>query len=119
MEALSADSNSNHNLAKEEAKAQVLVVDDGGALKDSTDAELTKISLMRAFVESRDPSSKVPTQHHFNHHRTHVFVLQQQQFKKNQLATFFATTCVLSFPLSLFSKLVDERSWIWCLRTNE
>jgi len=29
-------------------------------LKDSTDAELTKIRLMRAFVEARDPSSKVP-----------------------------------------------------------
>jgi len=30
-------------------------------LKDSTDAELTKIRLMRALVEARDPSSKVPT----------------------------------------------------------
>ena len=30
-------------------------------LKDSTDAEITKIRLMRAFVEARDPSSKVPT----------------------------------------------------------
>lgn len=33
---------------------------DDDALKDSSDAELTKIRLMRAFVESRDPSSKVP-----------------------------------------------------------
>ncbi|XP_027336537.1 phosphatidylinositol transfer protein 3-like [Abrus precatorius] len=39
--------------AKEEAKSQ-----HDGALKDSTEAELTKIALMRAFVESRDPSSK-------------------------------------------------------------
>jgi hypothetical protein len=37
----------------------ILVQHDGAALKDSTEAELTKISLMRAFVESRDPSSKV------------------------------------------------------------
>ncbi|KAK2445204.1 Sec14p phosphatidylinositol transfer family protein [Trifolium repens] len=36
----------------------ILVQHDGATLKDSTEAELTKISLMRAFVESRDPSSK-------------------------------------------------------------
>ncbi|KAJ1417812.1 CRAL/TRIO, N-terminal domain [Sesbania bispinosa] len=41
---------------KEEAVAQVL--DDDAALKDSTDAEITKIRLMRAFVETRDPSAK-------------------------------------------------------------
>ncbi|TKY73718.1 Random slug protein 5 [Spatholobus suberectus] len=41
------------NSKREEARPQ-----DDGAMKDSTDAELTKISLMRAFVESRDPSSE-------------------------------------------------------------
>lgn len=46
------DSNSKQN--GETTSAQ-----DEGALKDSTDSELSKISLMRAFVESRDPSSKV------------------------------------------------------------
>ncbi|XP_004501761.1 uncharacterized protein [Cicer arietinum] len=45
---------SNHDLV---TKPQVVVQDDA-ALKDSTEAELTKISLMRALVESRDPSSK-------------------------------------------------------------
>lgn len=45
------DSNSKQN--GETTSAQ-----DEGALKDSTDSELSKISLMRAFVESRDPSSK-------------------------------------------------------------
>ena len=44
------DSKSKHDTAKE----------DDDALKDSTEAEVTKIRLMRAFVESRDPSSKVP-----------------------------------------------------------
>lgn len=48
---------SKHELAKEETKGKILVQDDG-ALKDSTEAELTKISLMRTLVESRDPSSK-------------------------------------------------------------
>ncbi|KAJ1386522.1 CRAL/TRIO, N-terminal domain [Sesbania bispinosa] len=42
---------------KEEAVAPQLLVDDA-ALKDSTDAEITKIRLMRAFVETRDPSAK-------------------------------------------------------------
>ncbi|MED6224080.1 hypothetical protein PIB30_080284 [Stylosanthes scabra] len=32
--------------------------DGGSILKDSSDAELTKVPLMRAFVESKDPSSK-------------------------------------------------------------
>lgn len=49
------DNSSKHDLAKEEAK----VVIDESALKDSTEAELTKIRLMRASVESRDPSAKV------------------------------------------------------------
>lgn len=48
---------SKHELAKEETNGKILVQDDG-ALKDSTEAELTKISLMRTLVESRDPSSK-------------------------------------------------------------
>ncbi|CAK8568059.1 unnamed protein product [Lathyrus sativus] len=45
-------------LAKDEAKAQGVVLQDDGALKDSTEAELKKISLMRTLVEARDPSSK-------------------------------------------------------------
>lgn len=49
---------SKHELAKEETKGKILVQDDG-ALNDSTEAELTKINLMRTLVESRDPSSKV------------------------------------------------------------
>lgn len=54
---------SNHDLV---TKPQVVVQDDA-ALKDSTEAELTKISLMRALVESRDPSSKVlPNKLHRN-----------------------------------------------------
>lgn len=44
---------SKQDLPKEEGRPQ-----DDDALKDSSDAELTKIRLMRAFVESRDPSSK-------------------------------------------------------------
>lgn len=48
---------SKHELAKEETKGKILVQDDG-ALNDSTEAELTKINLMRTLVESRDPSSK-------------------------------------------------------------
>ncbi|XP_061369904.1 uncharacterized protein LOC133312679 [Gastrolobium bilobum] len=55
-------SNSNQELAngrREGATAQVIVVDDDdGIEKDSTETELTKISLMRALVETRDPSSK-------------------------------------------------------------
>lgn len=47
-------------LAKDESKAQVVVLqDDDGGLKDSSEAELKKISVMRTFVEARDPSSKV------------------------------------------------------------
>lgn len=46
-------------LAKDEAKAQAVVLQDDGGLKDSTEAELKKISLMRTLVEARDPSSKV------------------------------------------------------------
>ena len=46
------DSKSKQDTAKEE---------DDDTFKESTDAEVTKIRLMRAFVESRDPSSKVPT----------------------------------------------------------
>ena len=41
------------------------VVEDDGIMKDSTEAELTKIRLMRAFVETQDPSSKVTTNHRF------------------------------------------------------
>ncbi|KAG5019528.1 hypothetical protein AAZX31_06G156300 [Glycine max] len=43
------DSKSKQDTAKEE---------DDDTFKESTDAEVTKIRLMRAFVESRDPSSK-------------------------------------------------------------
>ena len=45
------DSKSKQDTAKEE---------DDDTFKESTEAEVTKIRLMRAFVESRDPSSKVP-----------------------------------------------------------
>ncbi|MED6194200.1 hypothetical protein PIB30_026195 [Stylosanthes scabra] len=39
-------------------KASDSVKDGGSILKDSSDAELTKVPLMRALVESKDPSSK-------------------------------------------------------------
>ncbi|KAK7282144.1 hypothetical protein RIF29_10718 [Crotalaria pallida] len=45
-------------MSKEEARPQAVQHDAALTLRDSTDAELTKITLMRAFVESRDPSSK-------------------------------------------------------------
>ncbi|XP_061337663.1 uncharacterized protein LOC133284618 [Gastrolobium bilobum] len=56
MEPVSSESqkstlDSKHELAKSEAKAQVV-------LDDSSETELTKIRLMRSFVESQDPSSK-------------------------------------------------------------
>ena len=53
LQRLALDSNSNEETEK--------IVQDEGLLKDSTDSELSKIRLMRAFVETRDPSSKVQT----------------------------------------------------------
>ena len=58
---MSSALDSKQDLVKQEEEEEARASQDGGALKDSTDAELTKISLMRAFVESRDPSSKVLT----------------------------------------------------------
>ncbi|OIV98152.1 hypothetical protein TanjilG_12188 [Lupinus angustifolius] len=48
---------SEQEMSREEVRAK-MVLDDPSLLKDNTDVELTKIHLMRAFVESRDPSSK-------------------------------------------------------------
>ncbi|CAL0319796.1 unnamed protein product [Lupinus luteus] len=44
-------------MSKEEVREQV-VLDEASLLKDSTNEELTKIHLMRDFLEKRDPSSK-------------------------------------------------------------
>ncbi|KAF1875577.1 hypothetical protein Lal_00006206 [Lupinus albus] len=43
---------------KEGGAIEQVVVDDHGVEKDSTENEITKIHLIRHFVESRDPSSK-------------------------------------------------------------
>ncbi|CAL0325251.1 unnamed protein product [Lupinus luteus] len=46
------------NRTKEGGAIVQVVVDDGGVEKDSSESEITKIHLMRDFVETRDPSSK-------------------------------------------------------------
>lgn len=89
------DSKSKHDTAKE----------DDDALKDSTEAEVTKIRLMRAFVESRDPSSKVPT---------YIIVSYPKELKLSRFFFFFTTklTVITFFPFSLFKSFVA----FWCQR---
>ncbi|XP_015937934.1 uncharacterized protein LOC107463621 [Arachis duranensis] len=43
---------------KEKEESTTTAQNGGSLLKDSSDAEVTKITLMRAFVESKDPASK-------------------------------------------------------------
>ncbi|OIV97047.1 hypothetical protein TanjilG_11564 [Lupinus angustifolius] len=45
-------------MSKEEEVRPQVVLDEASLLKDSTNEELTKIQLMRDFLEKRDPSSK-------------------------------------------------------------
>ena len=80
------DSKSKQDTAKEE---------DDDTFKESTDAEVTKIRLMRAFVESRDPSSKVPT----------YIIVSYPRAKVVKVFFFFTTklTVITFFPFYFFT----------------
>jgi hypothetical protein len=96
---------SKHELAKEETNGKILVQDDG-ALKDSTEAELTKISLMRTLVESRDPSSKVTNKVNKHHHdMTSSYVVLIKTVITVKLCHFFCNYN-LCHILALCSRLV-------------
>lgn len=62
---VSSTSDSEESLAysskeeETEAKVETEVLDDEDDGENNTQAELTKIPLMRAFVEAKDPSAKV------------------------------------------------------------